>query len=524
MTSAREAARDDPRLAVALAAATCLALSPAVGAGWLDYDDGWLVRDNPLVGSSAPGVAGSILWDLSRDTRLVLGAEYLPVRDLVAWLLWGVLGAPVWALHAAQLALYTAGVLLVRRWLHAVVGAPPVAELAAWLFALHPVHVEAVAWLASLKDVLLLVLGAGALVAWSSARPRARTAAVALAVLACLAKGAGVVLPALFVVSDLLAGRPVDRARAGLALAGCAALAALHAHVGSVVGMYAEPLGGSRVITAATMLAVAWRYLALSFGLAPQSIVYEVEPLEPGSAPVVFSALGLAALLGLAAWAWRRGARWPLLALALFAVPLLPVAQVIAPLQNRMADRYLLLALLGPMLALAHALGWMGAVGYRRVTRYGGAAVALALALLAFLRAATFASPVAVFAEATERTTRSAVPPYQLAMALEREGRDADAEGAFALAIARDGLTTEVGRRAGNNLGRLLARHGRLPEAVALYRELRARYPDDPRVLHNLSVLLDEAGERDEAARLRAELERRFPDYETTRNAPHVGP
>lgn len=500
-------------LPIALVAATCAALAPALGGGWLEYDDDWLIRDNPVLGAGSLAAVPTILFDLSRATRLALGAEYLPVRDLVVWLLFGVLGAPVWALHVAQIALYATGALLVRRWLRLALGATATSELGAWLFALHPVHVEAAAWLASLKDVLMLVLAAAALVCWASERPRDRTIAIVLAVLACFAKGAGVVVPLLFVATDVAMARRTDRARFGAALGLCGLAAVLHAHVGSVVGMFAEPIGGSRISTAASMLVVTWRYLGLATGLGAHSIIYEVDALEPGDPRALGAGLGLALVCVLVATASRRGLRWPLFALLVFAIPLLPVSQVLAPLQNRMADRYLLLAALGPCVAISEAAGAMGRRAGGRIPAILAAGLVACAALLTLVRAMTFASPIALFAEATERTTQNTVAPYQLAMALEAEGRDADAEAAYRRTMERDGMTTEHGRRAGNNLGRLLFRSGRLVEAAALYRQLRATYPDDPRVLSNLATVLERLGELEEARRLRAELAERFPDY-----------
>lgn len=511
-------------LPFALAAAVALALFPAVGAGWLDYDDGWLVRDNPVLGAGSVDALRSIWLDLSRDTRLVLGAEYLPVRDVVVWFFHGVLGAPVWVLHVLQIALYVAGALLVRRWLLAVFGASAATELAAWIFALHPVHVEAAAWLASLKDVLLLALAGGALAVWTSARPHDRSIAVALAVVGCFAKSAGVIVPALFVVSDLMMRRALDVRRLGVAAVLCVLAAALHAHVGGVVGMFAEPIGGSRIVTAASMTVVTWRYLALCAGVGSHSIVYEVDALEAQSPIVIVLTLALAAIAWATVALWRRDVRWPAAAALVFCIALAPVSQVLAPLQNRMADRYLLLAAAGPCVVIAR-------VAMAAATRMGGRLPAIAGAglsalagVLMLVRAMTFSSPIALFQEATARTTMSTVAPYQLAMALEAAGRDDDAEVAYRLTVARDGLRTDGGRRGANNLGRLLARHGRVTEAIAIYRQLRERYPDDPRALRNLAVLLEGSGEAEEASRLRAELLERFPDYERTRLERRVGP
>lgn len=502
---------DDRRLELALAALVALALAPAIGAGWLEYDDGWLVRDCPTF-TLPPLEALRAIWlDLGPGTRLTLGAEYLPLRDTLVWLLFGVLGAPVAVLHGVQIAIYVAAVLLVRRWLLAAFGRTPAVELAAWLFALHPVHVEAVAWLASMKDVLMLLLSGAALLLSTSSRPRDRTIAVALAFLACFAKGSAVVLPGLFFVTDLAKRRPTDRPRLVASLVLSAAAAALHVHVGSVVGMIAEPIGGSRVTTAASMVVVLWRYLVLGTGLGPHSIVYEIDTLGWDSPLVLAGTVGLVVLVALAVTALRRGERWPLLAIAIFAIALVPVSQVLAPLQNRMADRYLAVAVLGPCLAIAHGIDFVTRRAGGRIPAIASVGLVAGATLLTFLRVLTFSSPIAVFAEATERTTTSAIPPYQLGIVLERDGRDGAAIDAYTLAIERDAYSSGRGRRAGNNLARLLARRGQLVEAETLLRELHGRYPNDPLSLRNLVIVLGDLGEEAEASRFRAELAERFP-------------
>ena len=61
---------------------TVLAYLPSLAGGWLNWDDPWLVRDNPLLAQARWSDLWTILTDLSRPTRLALGAEYLPLRDL----------------------------------------------------------------------------------------------------------------------------------------------------------------------------------------------------------------------------------------------------------------------------------------------------------------------------------------------------------------------------------------------------------------------------------------------------------
>src|SRR5205085_16451 len=122
----------------------------------------------PLVNDGSADAPYAMLFDLSRETRLELGAEYLPVRDLVTWSLVRVVGVSAPGLRVAMLGLYVAAVLAWRVWFRRMLGAGMAGEIAALLFAIHPVHAESVAWLAGMKDVLALLFTGLALATYAS--------------------------------------------------------------------------------------------------------------------------------------------------------------------------------------------------------------------------------------------------------------------------------------------------------------------------------------------------------------------
>src|SRR5204862_29994 len=108
------------------------------------------------------------------------------------------------------------------------------------------------------------------------------------------------------------------------------------------------------------------------------------------------------------------------------------------PLQNLRADRYLLLAVMGPALVLAALC-----CRIRRGALLGGALVA-AFAALTIARAEAFTSSVALWTDAAARAPGSARVQYQLAMALREVGRNPEAEAPFRRALA---APDDIGRR-----------------------------------------------------------------------------
>ena len=165
-------------------------------------------------------------------------------------------------MHAVSLALYLGALLFLRSALRRTLGANLMVELCVLLFALHPLHVESVAWLAGQKDVLALLFIAAALHCHARAADHARITVPLLVLAACLSKSMSVAVLGLLAAQDFVLARRPNRVLYAGVLASIALALALHLHVGSVVGMLTRPPGGSRYTAFITMGPVWLRYLA----------------------------------------------------------------------------------------------------------------------------------------------------------------------------------------------------------------------------------------------------------------------
>lgn len=482
-----------------LALVIALAYVPSLSGNFLNWDDPWLVVGNPLLAHPDLHALGAMWTDVSKSTRLVLGAEYLPIRDTSLWIdanLWGVHALP---LRLTNIAIYIAAALFIRAALLRTLSSRVAAEGAAWLFALHPVHAESAAWLAGRKDVLaLLFVGAALYVHAGSAKRRVWLVPLLLLV-AELSKAVSVTAIALLLAQDLLARRRLDLKLYALTAAVACAGVGVAVAVGHRVGMLAPLAGGSRMGAAATMGPVWLRYLVVCVWPPALSLVHDV-PIH-----TTWTAAGIIGYALLAAWAalalreLRRGR--PLLAASFlwFVVPLLPVSQVVFPLQNLMADRYLLFSVMGPCLLLA--------VGAARMPRLGAPALGVAAALCsgaAAQRASLFADSVYAFLDATRKTTDSLIAPYQLAFAFEERGDTANADRFYREVLGRMREPDEVGRRATNNLARALAHGKRLHDAELVLGNGLKLWPGDQKMRKNLVIVLEQEGEKERAERLRS--------------------
>ena len=138
--------------------------------------------------------------------------NYLPLTNftyLIAYRLFGLNPVPY---HALNVALHLINVLLAYKLAEKLSGNKQTALIVAVLFALHPMHVESVAWISELKDVLYTCFYLSALIAYlnylkSEYKLNYYGLCLGFFALALLSKSAAVTLPVLMLAIDLYKGR-----------------------------------------------------------------------------------------------------------------------------------------------------------------------------------------------------------------------------------------------------------------------------------------------------------------------------
>lgn len=343
----------------ALALMTVLVYWPSVGDGLTNWDDPDYVTNNPF---AALGLRG--LWPAVSQP---FDQAWYPVTH-AAYVLLKAAGASLTTMHLAQVLVFAVGVALVPFALEAFGVPRPAGAVVAALWAVHPLRVESVAWLANLKDTLGVTLLLAALALYGARR---RGPALACFVAALLSKSAFFGAGLLFPVVDVLRGEgwkaAARRAWPWLAAALAVATVAGALHAGGPAARAALPWS-QRLATA---LWTPWWYLSrIAVPWAPRA-VYDFVPVTLG-APRFVAALALWLAAGVATWRWRlRG--FAVVALAVL-VTLAPVGGLV-PLRFLVADRYTLL----PSLAV---LAGVVTIAWRRLPHaaVGVAAAALGIA------------------------------------------------------------------------------------------------------------------------------------------------
>ncbi|PIR49073.1 hypothetical protein COU80_01525 [Candidatus Peregrinibacteria bacterium CG10_big_fil_rev_8_21_14_0_10_55_24] len=180
----------------------------SLGNEFVHFDDNILIFENPAVQTLTPA---SVHWVFSHfDPEL-----YIPLT-FVSYQIDHVIGGlhPL-VYHLHNLILHTLNALLVvaigailtKRW--------RVGLLCGLLFALHPLHTEAVVWAAARKDVLSSFFALATLVTYLLYRQAGRSAwyiaSVLLFLLALLSKVSVLLLPVFLVIIDWYQGRPLKK-------------------------------------------------------------------------------------------------------------------------------------------------------------------------------------------------------------------------------------------------------------------------------------------------------------------------
>ena len=408
--------------------------------------------------------------------------------------------------HLVNILLHAASALLLVRIVRTL--ELPGAWLAGALFALHPVHVESVAWLSQLKNTLSGFLFLASTLLYlrfdRSRSPRLYAGALLLFLLGLSAKTAIATLPAgLLVVfwwkraklslkKDVAPLLPLFVA--GL-LSG-AFTAALERKLYRAEGANYDLSFLERFLVAGRafclqLLHLLWPvHLAFMYPRWKIDTAAVIQYLYPALAPL---------LLGIA-WAVRRRSRAPLAGLLFFGGTLFPSLGFFNAYTFRYSflnDHYQYLASLGLLVLLA--AGFAAGLASSRFPRALGPPTAIViLGVLGFLtwrQARVYADPETLWRTTISVSPGSAVAHDSLALLLNDSGQTDEAISEYGKALAIDPNFPE----AHNNLGMALARNGLLDEAAQQYQEALALVPGFPAAYANLAVVYLQKGLLDKA-------------------------
>ena len=484
-------------IAVLLALATLLAYWPVVECGYLNLDDNVYVTANPAIWGGVT-LAGA-RWAFT-TTHAGL---WHPLTWLSHMLDVQLYGANPAGHHATNLLLHVANVVVLLLVLVRTTGALWPSAAVAALFALHPLRVESVAWVAERKDLLSGLFGLTTIWAYARYAERpdpGRYALVALSLaLGLMAKPMLVTLPLVLLLLDRWPLRRGTSLRLVVEKLPLLALAAAAGVMEMVAAQRAGAVGHLARFPLEARLANALvsyaRYLGKTLWPSRLAVFYPYPSAWPAwqlaGAAVLLAAVTTVAIVHmrrrpylLVGWLWFLGM-------------LFPVSGVVQAGSQAMADRFTYLPLIGLFVMAA----WGGRDLLARWPVPPPALEACALALLLALGCTTWRQvgywhdSTRLFTHALEVTSANWLAHNNLGDALAREGKLEEATRHFAESVRLEPSNPD----AHYNLGVALHRQGRPAEATPHYREALRLAPDYPNAHNNLGVALLDGGEVEQA-------------------------
>ena len=410
--------------------------------------------------------------------------------------------------HATSLLIHCANTILLLFMIRRMTGEQMRSAFVAALFAVHPAHVESVAWVAERKDVLagaFWLLTTIAWVAWVRRKSGSRYALVLVLFAAGLmSKPMLVSLPLTLLLLDdwplsRLGAEPPTRLlveKVPLFLLAAAS---------SVVTVIVQSAGGavrtsefSLPVRVANALVAAVRYLRML--VWPQLAVFYPYDRSALSPLKVVGAAALLAGISAAALVLRRKAPSLFFGWFWFLVTLLPVLGLVQVGKQALADRYTYVPFIGLFVAIAWGVpavvaGWRPR---RVVLAAAAAAVVVALAAATSARVAVWRDSETLFLDAIEKTDGNYLAHINLGNHYIETNRVSEALAHFQEAerIRPDEPEAHVG------LGYAYVLQARVEDAARSFERVLALQPRHGVALNNLARIRFLEGEIPEALRL----------------------
>jgi len=448
-----------------IAVAVLLCFMPALDHGFLRYDDYGLLVNNPLVKDGSWQGMGRILSEF-------YASNYQPVVLILFRFLHALFGLNPFIFHLIPLLLHVANSCILYLVFNRIGVAQRISVLCVLLFALHPLRVEAIAWvyagfsytlssfffLTAVLSYLARVKNTGdsAYVGWPT---------MVLFGLAVLSKPVAIVLPLALCALDLLLKRPMNvsllKEKMPLFLFGISLLAITSwaQHVGGATSVSDDFAMWERLVIPLKALSHYWVKTLWPVGL---SVLVPYPTQEDLLSVTSYTSL-LFLLVPWIAWFVAGDQRRPVLfGIIWYLVCIFPVLRFIPIGHSLIGDRYSYLPAIGLSLAIGAILNSASNLKMRRISLGGLSALTLLFAVLSWSQLQVWKNDLSLWKHAVSISPDSILAHTQLGSALSVAGRLKQAESQFQAVqrLAPDLPNADFG------LGKLYGQQGEFGKSV----------------------------------------------------------
>jgi Flp pilus assembly protein TadD len=482
-----------------LSLAIWLVFSQVVGHEFVNYDDDVYVYENSIVlrGLTGRGLQWAFTHSYAFNWHPLTWISHM--GDVQLYGLWA--GGH----HLTNVILHAWASVLLFLVMREMTGALWRSAFVAALFAVHPLHVESVAWVSERKDVLsgvFFMLTLGAYV--RQVRKPSWSRYVLVTILFCLglmSKPSLVTLPFLLLLLDYwpLGRFPFPRFPGKLIIEKIPLLVLGMASCGATLWAQQKAIVATEALPMQVRVANAIVTYVVYVGqmLIPIDLVV-FYPFPLAGIPLLKIVLALILLVGLSVGAWwgRRLYPWLLTGWYWYVGMLVPMIGLIQVGAQAQADRYTYLSQIGLYLVLIWAMAEVvERRGWSRKLVAGVAALILAgLMGLAGKQTSYWQNSESLWRHALACNPRNATAHYSLGHALILQGQPDEAIPHLrrALEIRPQYATAHI------NLGIALAQKGQREEAMLHHRKAVELLPEDADARNNLGWAFYELGRLDE--------------------------
>jgi tetratricopeptide (TPR) repeat protein len=525
-----------------LAGAVWMVFGQTLRYGFVNYDDAVYIADNPAVlgGLSLKGIA----WAFTH----YVNANWTPLAVISHMLDCQLYGTQAGGHHLTSVLLHMAAAIVLFLVLKEMTGALWRSAFVAAVFAVHPLHVESVAWIAERRDVLsglffMLTLGAYAGYVRHPQSLGRYLMVVLMLTLALISKPTAVTLPFVLLLLDywplkrfnpadgrFIPWRLIVEKIPLFALSGIACAATLFAQEEAIASL---PLS-ARIGNALVSYVAYWGQMIYPVELA----VYYPHPGNGLMLWKISAAFVLLLVISIGAIATRRKRPWFLFGWLWYLGVLVPVIGLVQVGGQARADRYTYLSQIGLYILLTWMVVELTASWRIRRWVFGAGAMVVFAVLIAcaWTQTAYWRNSETLWTHALACTSDNTIAHNNLGDAFYQQGRLDEAIAQFQQTLAIDPNNAEANYDLGNaffqqgrldealaqfqktlaiqpsytdyhynyadihnNLGNVFLRQGRMDEAVAQFQKALAINPEDASTHYNLGNAFRQQGDVNEA-------------------------